>query len=116
MWTGRSSYSLPVVFPEYGKEWRFVLAGQQVSIGRRDAAGGLEPDIDLAATSADPAVSRVHAILMTAPDGSWAVLDPGSANGTLLNGRKLVVGDLVSLHDGDRINLGAWTVITVRRD
>jgi O-antigen/teichoic acid export membrane protein len=116
MWTGRSRYSLPVVFPEYGKEWRFVLAGQQVSIGRRDAAGGLEPDIDLAATSADPAVSRVHAILMTAPDGSWAVLDPGSANGTLLNGRKLVVGDLVSLHDGDRINLGAWTVITVRRD
>jgi hypothetical protein len=114
MWMGRSRYSLPVAFPEYGKEWTFVLAGQQVSIGRRGAARGLEPDIDLAATSADPAVSRLHAILMAASDGSWAVLDPGSANGTLLNGRKLAVGDLVPLHDGDRINLGAWTAITVR--
>lgn len=114
MCMGQSRYSLPVGFPEYGREWTFVLAGQQVSIGRRSAARGLEPDIDLAATSADPAISRLHAILTAAPDGSWAVLDPGSANGTLLNGRKLVVGDRVPLHDGDRINLGVWTVITVR--
>ena len=87
-----------------------------MSIGRCSAGRGIEPDIDLAATSADPAVSRMHAILMAAPDGSWAVLDPGSANGMLLNGRKLVVGRRSSLHDGDRINLGAWTMITVRRD
>jgi pSer/pThr/pTyr-binding forkhead associated (FHA) protein len=41
------------------------------------------------------------------------VLDPGSANGTLLNGREIAVGDLIPLRDGDRINLGAWTAITV---
>ena len=45
--------------------------------------------------------------------GSWGVLDPGSANGTLLNGREIAVGDLIPLRDGDRINLGAWTAITV---
>jgi O-antigen/teichoic acid export membrane protein len=113
--TARSLYGLPVVFPEYSSEQRFVLAGKQMRIGRCGAAWDLELDIDLAATSADPAISRLHAILIAAPDGSWAVLDRGSANGTLLNGRKLAAGDLAPLHDGDRINLGAWTVITVRR-
>ena len=63
----------------------------------------------------DPGISRLHAMLIAAPDGTWSVLDPGSANGTLLNGRKIAIGDLVTLHEGDRINLGAWTVITVHR-
>ncbi len=54
-------------------------------------------------------------MLIAAPDGTWSVLDPGSANGTLLNGRKIVTGDLITLHEGDRIHLGAWTVITVSR-
>lgn len=116
MWTARSLAGTPVAFPEYNNERTFVLSGKQIRIGRRSAARGLEPDIDLTATSADPAVSRLHAVLIAASDGSWAVLDPGSANGTLLNGRKLAVGNLVPLCDGDRINLGAWTVITARRE
>ena len=110
-----SLYGLPVAFPEYDNERGCVLAGKQVRIGRRSAVCGLEPEIDLAVPTADPAISRLHAVLIAAPDGSWAVLDPGSANGTLLNGRKLAVGDVITLHDGDRINLGAWTVVTVRR-
>jgi O-antigen/teichoic acid export membrane protein len=110
-----SFYGLPVAFPEYNNERGCVLAGKQMRIGRRSAVRGLEPEIDLALPTADPAVSRLHAVLIAAPDGSWAVLDPGSVNGTLLNGRKLAVGDVIPLHDGDRINLGAWTVITVRR-
>jgi predicted component of type VI protein secretion system len=44
------------------------------------------------------------------------VLDPGSANGTLVNGAEIAIGDQVRLQDGDRINLGAWTAITVHRD
>ena len=75
----------------------------------------LEPEIDLAEPPTDPGISRLHAVLIAAPDGTWAVLDPGSANGTLLNGCEIATGDLVTLHDGDRINLGAWTVITVHR-
>jgi pSer/pThr/pTyr-binding forkhead associated (FHA) protein len=57
----------------------------------------------------------LHAMLIAAQDGSWSVLDPGSANGTQLNGRKIAAGDLVPLREGDRINLGAWTVISVHR-
>jgi O-antigen/teichoic acid export membrane protein len=102
-----------LAFPGYRTERQVPLVGGQLRIGRGSAARGLKPEIDLSGPPADPGVSRLHAVLIPAPDGSWAVLDPGSANGTLLNGRKITVGDLTPLHDGDRINLGAWTVITV---
>ena len=104
-----------VSFPSYNNERRFTLTGNQMRIGRRSAARGLEPEIDLAGPPADPGVSRLHAVLIAGPDGTWGVLDPGSANGTLLNGREIAVGDLIPLRDGDRINLGAWTAITVLR-
>jgi hypothetical protein len=108
-------FGAPIAFPVYTIERRFPLSGSQLRIGRRSAARGLEPEIDLADPPADPGVSRLHAILIAAPNGTWAVLDPGSANGTMLNGRELAVGEMVTLHDGDRINLGAWTAITVQR-
>jgi len=102
-------------FPAYLSERRFPLAGGQMRIGRRSPARGLDPEIDLAGPPADPGVSRLHALLIPAADGTWAVLDPGSANGTMLNGRQIAVGELVPLQDGDRINVGAWTAITVHR-
>ena len=104
-----------VPFPAYSNERRFPLAGNQMRIGRRSAARGLAPEIDLAGPPADPGVSRLHAMLIAGPDGTWGVLDPGSANGTLVNGREIAVGDLIPLREGDRINLGAWTAITVHR-
>jgi O-antigen/teichoic acid export membrane protein len=104
-----------LAFPPYRNERQFRLTGDEVRIGRSSAARGLEPEIDLARPPADPGISRLHVVLIAAPDGTWAVLDPGSANGTLLNGRKIAIGDLIPLRDGDRINLGAWTVITVHQ-
>ena len=104
-----------VPFPACSYERRFQLAGNQMRIGRRSAARGLEPEIDLAGPPSDPGVSRLHGVLIAEPDGTWGVLDTGSANGTLLNDREIAVGDLIPLHDGDRINLGAWTAITVHR-
>ena len=110
----RTGRDLP--FPADSTERRFPLTGKQVRIGRRSAARGVEPEIDLSGPPVDPGISRLHALLLPAPDGSWAVLDPGSANGTLLNGREIAPGDLIPLRDGDRINLGAWTALTVRRE
>ena len=102
-----------VTFPSYCAERRFQLVGNQMRIGRRSVSRGLAPEIDLTGPPADPGISRLHAVLIATPDGSWAVLDPGSANGTLVNGSEIATGDQVPLHDGDRINLGAWTGITV---
>jgi FHA domain-containing protein len=104
-----------VTFPSYCAERRFQLVGNQMRIGRRSVSRGLAPEIDLTGPPADPGISRLHAVLIATADGSWAVLDPGSANGTLVNGSEVGVGDQVPLHDGDRINLGAWTAITVHR-
>lgn len=104
-----------VTFPSYCAERRFQLVGNQMRIGRRSVSRGLAPEIDLTGPPADPGISRLHAVLIATQDGNWAVLDPGSANGTLVNGAEIGVGDQVPLHDGDRINLGAWTAITVHR-
>jgi pSer/pThr/pTyr-binding forkhead associated (FHA) protein len=102
-----------VAFPAFNSTRRLPLEGRQMRIGRRSVARGLEPEIDMAVPPADPGISRLHAVLIPGPDSSWSLLDPGSANGTLLNGREIAVGELVPLRDGDRINLGVWTVITV---
>lgn len=104
-----------VSFPSHYAERRFALAGHQMQIGRRSISRGIEPEIDLTGPPADPGVSRLHAVLLATADGGWAVLDPGSANGTLVNGAEIPTGVQVPLSDGDRINLGGWTAITVHR-
>jgi hypothetical protein len=103
-------------FPAYCPERRFRLTGGEVRIGRRSASRGIDPEIDLTGPPADPGVSRLHAVLIAAPDGSWSVIDPGSANGTLVNGSEIPANEAVPLRDGDRINLGAWTLVTVSRE
>jgi hypothetical protein len=101
--------------PAHFAERRFALTGSQMKIGRRSVERGVDPEIDLTGPPADPGISRLHAVLIAMPDGAWAVLDPGSANGTLVNGNAIPTGVQVPLHDGDRINLGGWTAITVHR-
>ncbi len=108
-----------VEFPAHTSERRVRLVGKEMRIGRRSAARDLVPEIDLAEQPVDPGVSRLHAVLTSASDGTWFISefisDPGSANGTFVNSRELAIGERVTLHEGDRINLGAWTVITVHR-
>jgi hypothetical protein len=97
--------------PGYG-EHRFPLSGTELLIGRRSARLGIQPDIDL---SSDRGLSRRHAKLVAAPDGTWSVVDLGASNGTLVNGREIPQGQAVPLREGDRINLGGWTRITMTR-
>jgi pSer/pThr/pTyr-binding forkhead associated (FHA) protein len=103
-------------FPGYCPERRFRLTGPEMRVGRRSTSRGLAPEIDLTGPPTDPGISRLHAVLIAEPDGSWVVLDPGSENGTLVNGSEIAARVRVPLHDGDRIHLGAWTQITIRAD
>jgi FHA domain-containing protein len=103
-------------FPAYCPERRFPLSGTEVRVGRRSVSRGIHPEIDLTGPPADPGVSRLHALLVAGPDGTWSVVDPGSENGTLLNGNTIPANQAVALHDGDRIHLGAWTALTITRD
>jgi FHA domain len=102
-----------IQFPAYCPERRFQLTGPEMRIGRHSVSRGLVPEIDLTGPPTDPGVSRLHAVLIAQYDGSWAILDSGSENGTLVNGSEVTTGVPVSLHDGDQIHVGAWTVITV---
>lgn len=54
----------------------------------------------------DRIVSKEHARITLAPNGSWVVRDAGSLNGTMVNGER--IGEAV-LKDGDRIQLGNTT-------
>ncbi|SEG89806.1 FHA domain-containing protein [Thermomonospora echinospora] len=105
-------------FPPYAPERRYMLVGPQVRIGRRSASRGFTPEIDLSAPPEDPGVSHVHAVLLARPDGTWVLVDPGSTNGTTLNGSAdpIEFNVEVPVHDGDRIHVGAWTTITLRKD
>jgi hypothetical protein len=103
-----------IEFPGYCPERRFALTGKEMRIGRRSASRGLDPEIDLTGPPTDPGVSHLHAVLIAQPDGSWSVLDPGSSNGTQVNGTDVVTGVPVPLHEGDRVCVGAWTVLTIQ--
>jgi pSer/pThr/pTyr-binding forkhead associated (FHA) protein len=105
-----------IVFPAYTPERRFRLAGPEVRIGRHSTSSGIDPEIDLSVPPADPGISRLHAVLLQSQDGSWSVVDPGSANGTVVNGSEIPPGQPVPLRDGDRIHLGAWTELRLVRE
>ncbi|MFF9685717.1 FHA domain-containing protein [Streptomyces sp. NPDC014623] len=104
--------------PAYSPEQRLALTGGQITVGRRRHSTGESPDIDLSVPPEDPGVSHQHAVLVRQPDGSWAVVDQNSTNGTTLNGAEDPIQPYVPvpLQDGDRVHVGAWTTITVRRD
>ncbi|MEU3514652.1 FHA domain-containing protein [Streptomyces sp. NPDC006654] len=103
--------------PAYSPEQQRTLTGNQVTIGRRRHSTGDTPDIDLSVPPEDPGVSHQHAVLVQQPDGSWAVVDQNSTNGTTVNGGEEPIQPFVPvpLQDGDRVHVGAWTTITVRR-
>ena len=103
------SPGLPTIMP---------LRHRSVLLGRVSTSKNTNPEIDL---SSDPGVSRRHAQLTT--DGSrWFVEDLGSSNGTFVGPasgplplRSIAVGPKTELGDDDRLYVGAWTRVVVRR-
>ena len=83
----------------------FVLpTGRTVPIGR---------DICCAVSIYDRSLSRQHCVLKPDQDGRWCLFDPGSSNGSHLNGKQ--VAHAVLRH-GDQLRLGAIDLIFYRGD
>jgi hypothetical protein len=103
-------------FPGDYQARRFPLTGAEVRIGRTHAPDR-PPDINLVEAPEDPAVSHLHAVLERQADGSYTLRDLGSTNGTTLNDDPTPIGREVGapVSDGDRIHIGAWTTITLRK-
>lgn len=103
------SPGLPTIMP---------LRHRSVLLGRVSTSRNTHPEIDL---SSDPGVSRRHAQLTT--DGTrWFVEDLGSSNGTYVGPASgplpetaIAVGPRTELGDDDRLYVGAWTRVVVRR-
>lgn len=104
-----------VRFPHYCPARTFVLVAPQMLIGRRSQSRGIDPEIDLSGPPLDPGVSSLHAVLLPWPDGGWDLIDVGSVNGTIVNGSSdpIAAKVPVPLGAGDRIKIGAWTVLTM---
>ena len=75
---------------------RFVLKDERTLIGRDTAA-------DIPIQGASTSISRRHAMVIRQSDGSFAVVDLDSFNGTLVNDQR--IGQLTPLHNGDSIRL-----------
>ena len=104
-------------FPETTSSRRVPLLGDLVTIGRRSKRKAIEPEIDLSASLEDTGVSHRHAVLMRRPEGTWALVDQGSTNGTYLNDEQEPVppNHPIPLSDGDKIHVGAWTTLAMER-
>ena len=63
----------------------------------------------------DAFVSRRHCAILVHHSTVCELYDTASKNGTLVNGTEIPTGVQVPLREGDRINLGGWTAITVHR-
>ncbi len=81
-------------------------SGEDVRVGRLDAAHGIFPDVDLTPDRGlEGGVSRRHCKIYE-ENGEYFVEDLGSANGTFLDGERLTPYLPHMLQDGDRLQLG----------
>jgi FHA domain len=106
-----------VSFPDGYGERRFPLREGENRIGRSRGQPDEAPEIDLAAPPVDPGVSRLHAVIERRADGTCLLRDLDSTNGTALNDEPAPITPRIDvpLAEGDRIRVGAWTTITLRR-
>lgn len=83
----------------------FYPDGQTI-LGRADSTSAQKPDLDLTPYGAlEKGVSRIHSAIFR-NDDTLTVVDKGSANGTFLNGQRLIPNQPRVLRDGDEIRLG----------
>jgi FHA domain-containing protein/double zinc ribbon protein len=103
--------------PTSGVPTVFPLRGAVQLIGRRSRSRSIKPEIDC---SGDGAISHRHAELSMTGE-RWSVKDLGSTNGTYVGepgdypDQQLPPQQRRELADDERIYLGAWTRIVVRR-
>src|SRR5437660_602562 len=99
---------LGIIRVEEGKEPGRIydIRKESLSIGR-----SRESDIFLE----DLAVSRLHASILNMGNGSYALKDEGSANGTKVNGQMVNKYQTYPLQDGDRVQLGQTVLVFARR-
>lgn len=105
----KNSLIVEIIDSAENKKTEFVFDRDEVTellMGRHDPDTDKSPPIDLAEYGGiEMGVSRNHAKILRR-DGALHIMDISSANGTFLNGQRLVAEQLRVLRDGDDIRLG----------
>jgi hypothetical protein len=91
--------------PEQPRIFTLTVDGRRHELSVERAVLGRSRDCDLRVGDAN--VSRRHAEVREDGDG-WVLVDLGSTNGTLLNGRRV---ERERLEDGDTITLGSTRIV-----
>jgi pSer/pThr/pTyr-binding forkhead associated (FHA) protein len=100
-----SNEKIDLLIDHTGRAVRLPLV-LDVRLGRLDPTRGIYPDVDLTPDGGcEQGVSRLHAVIRRDDRGIF-LIDLGSINGTLVNGRCLLPHQLCPLHAGDEISLG----------
>jgi hypothetical protein len=110
--------SSPDPLPSAGPPAVVPLRHTSLLVGRESKSRGIHPDVDC---GTDNGVSRRHAQLTT--DGTrWWIEDLGSSNGTFVAGAvdplpktPIEVGVKHEVGADDRIYLGSWTRLVIRK-
>jgi FHA domain-containing protein len=87
-----------------------IALDRDILVGRRDDRRDIRPELPLG----DPGASRRHAKFVLDADGTPALQDLASTNGTKLNEVDTVPGSRTTLKEGDEVTLGRWTRIVLR--
>ena len=82
--------------------------GEEFILGRVGGKQPILPDVDLTSYGAyEEGVSRLHAIIKISKE-HVNIIDLGSANGTLINGRRIIAHKPFPLEHGDLVTLGKF--------
>lgn len=89
-------------------EVRPQKSDHEIIVGRSSSGSAIMPDVDLnTRQAADLGVSRMHmAVRYEADQNAVLVVDLGSANGTFINGQRVLPKEIRVLRHGDELRLG----------
>ena len=82
-----------------------------VRLGRFDSTSGVAPDIELGPLDTKHLTSRRHARLVRENGATFVLEEIGTANGTFVNGTRVVTGVKTRVVDGDTLRFGGVDLV-----
>jgi hypothetical protein len=86
-------------------------AKDEITLGRPDQVSGFRPDIDLGPLDTQRMTSRRHAKLVREGGELFVLEEVGTANGTFVNGTRVLTGVRTKVASGDTLRFGGVSLV-----
>jgi hypothetical protein len=86
-------------------------AKDEITLGRPDQVSGFRPDIDLGPLDTQRMTSRRHAKLVREGGELFVLEEVGTANGTFVNGARILPGVKTKVAGGDTLRFGGVSLV-----